>query len=81
MKEVYVLINNIMDFKELAGIYSTLDGAIMAGRKCYEDNISDNLEMVITLDEWEDDCWLLFSGGGKYKRTPWGYIQRFEVKE
>lgn len=80
MKEVYVLINNT-NFEEVVGVYSTLDRAIIEGRRYYEDNIFDNLKMVIVPDEWEDYCWLLFSSEGKYKRTPCGYIQRYEIKE
>ena len=82
MEEVYVLINTT-DFDNVVGVYSTLDRAISEGRKYYEDNIFDNLKMVVAPDEWEDNCWLLFSGEGegKYKRTPCGYIQRYEVKK
>ena len=80
MEEVYVLINNT-DFENVVGVYSTLDRAIFEGRRYYEDNIFDNLKMVVAPDEWEDNCWLLFSGEGKYKRTPCGYIQRYEVKK
>ena len=73
MKEVYVLINNT-GFENVVGVYSTLDRAIIEGRRYYEDNI------FVVPDEWEDNCWLLFSGEEKYKRTPCGYIQRYEVK-
>ena len=83
MKYVYVLINN-KDFEEeveVVDVYSTLDRAIMEGRRYYENKIFDNSKIVAITHEWEDNCWLLFSGEGKYKRTPCGYIQRYEVKE
>ena len=51
MKEVYVLINNT-GFENVVGVYSTLDRAIIEGRRYYEDNIFDNLKMVIVPDEW-----------------------------
>lgn len=82
MKEVYVLINDV-DFQEVIGIYSTLYGAIMAGREYYEDNIFDDSKIVAVPEKGGDNVWLLFEvyDDGEYERTLWGYIQRFEVKE
>lgn len=85
MKYVYVLINN-KDFEEVVevvGVYSTLDRAIMEGRRYYENNIFDNSKIVAVPHEWEDSIWLLFEvyGEKEYDRKLWGYIQRYEVKE
>lgn len=82
MKEVYVLIN-ITDFENVVGVYSTLDRAIIEGRRYYKNIIFNNSKIVAVPHEWEDNAWLLFDvyGEKKYDRTLLGYIQRYKVKE